>query len=157
MRSKQLLQPVVLNQPGVVLIILLVLLLLSFRTTTTKKLTKKLTKKKMKKGVFYSWFGNVMLLLCSMIAVVEGYSPLPNGNGEHLPADRTGNTLNRIVDDWMDTNKRPGIEAIYGPIGDWDVSSVKNFKHLFYNKNTFNADISKWNVADATNMHSSES
>ena len=83
---------------------------------------------------------------------------LPNGNGCPGWGDcsRTGYTINRIVDDWMDTNKRPGIEAIYGSIGDWDVSLVTNFKYLFWNKVTFNADISKWNVAVAENMKGSK-
>ena len=105
------------------------------------------------------FYGNVLvplvlLLLSMLIVVVESYSQLPNGNGQH--ADRTGNTINRIVDDWLDTNKRPGIEATYGPIGDWEVSLVKNFDYLFHSKYTFNADISKWNVAAAKKMGVSE-
>ena len=107
------------------------------------------------------FYGNVLvplvlLLLSMLIVVVESYSQLPNGNGELSAAKRTGNTINRIVDDWLDTNKRPGIEATYGPIGDWEVSLVTNFKSLFYTKRTFNADISKWNVAAAENMGYSE-
>ena len=107
------------------------------------------------------FYGNVLvplvlLLLSMMIVVVESYSQLPNGNAGHNAATRTGNTINRIVDDWLDTNKRPGIEATYGPIGDWEVSLVQNFKYLFYNKQTFNTDISKWNVAAAETMRFSE-
>ena len=71
---------------------------------------------------------------------------LPNGNDGYDAAGRTGDTLNRIVDDWLDTAKIYAVEAIYGPIGDWDVSAVTNFNYLFYQKTTFNADISKWNV-----------
>ena len=107
------------------------------------------------------FYGNVLvplvlLLLSMLIVVVESYSQLPNGNGEYEAAKRTGNTINRIVDDWLDTNKRPGIEATYGPIGDWEVSLVQNFKYLFWYKTRFNADISKWNVAAAENMEGSE-
>jgi surface protein len=79
---------------------------------------------------------------------------LPNGNGEFEVAKRTGNTLNRIVDDWLDANKRPAIEAIYGSIGDWDVSAVTNFAYLFWHKRTFIADISKWNVSAAESLQS---
>ena len=60
------------------------------------------------------------------------FQKLPDGNGGSSAGDRIGDTLNRIVDDWMDANKRPGIEVIYGPIGDWDVSSVTNFRYLFF-------------------------
>jgi hypothetical protein len=135
---------------------------------TTKKLSKrKKVLEKRTKDVFrvrlVPLFGNVMLLLLSMMIVVESVSPLPNGNGclydgyNGCSRKSTDNTINRIVDDWLDTTKRPGIEAIYGPIGDWDVSLVTNFKYLFYTKYTFNTDISKWNVAAAENMKLSES
>ena len=84
---------------------------------------------------------------------------LPDGNGESEAAKRagyTGYTLNRIVDDWLDPAKRSAVEAIYGLIVDWDVSLVKNFERLFWDKTTFNSDISKWNVAGAENMGTSE-
>merc|ERR1712032_1346815 len=42
-------------------------------------------------------------------------------------------------------NKQPAI-------GDWDVSDVQDLSYLFYQKTNFKADISKWNVANATNM-----
>merc|ERR1719201_1099838 len=42
-------------------------------------------------------------------------------------------------------NKRPAI-------GDWDVSDVQDLSYLFYQKSNFKADISKWNVANATDM-----
>ena len=84
---------------------------------------------------------------------------LPNGNGEITVAQRTGDTLNRIVDDWLDAGTRSAIEATYGPMGQWDVSEVTNFRYLFYGsgtgnekKKTFNIDISNWNVAAAVDM-----
>jgi surface protein len=83
---------------------------------------------------------------------------LPNGNGAQREG-RTGDTLGRIVDDWTDESKRYAIEAIYGPIGDWNVSLVKNFGYLFHAANAktaFNADISKWDTASAENMYASE-
>jgi surface protein len=81
---------------------------------------------------------------------------LPNGNGA-TDGTRIG-FLGGIVDDWIDTDKRPGIELIYGPIQDWDVSLVTNFRYLFTNllHSLFNADISKWNVAAAENMYGSK-
>ena len=131
--------------------------------TTTLTPTRKGSALRRRRGVTLfvpCFYGNVLvplvlLLLSMLIVVVESYSQLPNGNGE-FSSGRTGNTINRIVDDWLDTNKRPGIEATYGPIGDWEVSSVQNFQNLFYTKDTFNADISKWNVAAAENMGGSE-
>ncbi len=40
----------------------------------------------------------------------------------------------------------------YGPIADWDVSSVSNMRELFAKTPTFNDDISKWNVASVSTM-----
>jgi hypothetical protein len=144
---------------------------------TTKKLSKrKKLSKNRKKDVFrvrlVPLFGNVMLLLLSMMIVVESVSPLPNGNG--CPYDgwngcsrkSTDNTLNSILDRWLDTGTRSAVETDYGPMGDWDVSSVANFAYLSYGhssggagyqlKQSFNTDISKWNVAAAENMYGSE-
>jgi hypothetical protein len=37
-----------------------------------------------------------------------------------------------------------------GAIGDWDVSQVKDMSSVFLNKNSFNADISKWVTSSVT-------
>ena len=94
---------------------------------------------------------------------MESFLKLPNGNGEWHTSNRIENTLNRIVDDWLDAGTRSAIEATYGPMGEWDVSEVTNFRYLFYNKVTywdagylFNIDISNWNVAAAVNMQGSK-
>jgi hypothetical protein len=122
-----------------------------------------------------------MLPLLSIMVVVESVSPLPNGNG--CPYDgcadcsvtgcsrkSTDNTLNSIVDRWLDPASRSAVEVMYGPMGDWDVSLVQNFAYLLFGghgdndgpntkyelKRTFNTDISKWNVISAENMQGSE-
>jgi hypothetical protein len=45
----------------------------------------------------------------------------------------------------------------YGPIADWDTAAVTSMAYLFYPSSTarptFNADISKWNVASVSNMY----
>jgi surface protein len=91
-----------------------------------------------------------------MISVVESFLPLPNGNGGFSTDSRTGDTLGRILDDWMDTTKRSGIQTLYGHIGDWNVSSVQNFRYLFVGNSpiavAFNADLSKWNVSAAQDL-----
>ena len=40
----------------------------------------------------------------------------------------------------------------YGVIGDWDVSQVTDFTHLFRYATVFNQDISNWDVSKVTNM-----
>ena len=82
---------------------------------------------------------------------------LPNGNGKHLAADRVGDTLGRIVDDILgtDRSKKEIATKKYGPMENWDVSEVTDISYLFYNKGTMNADLSSWDVSGVTTMESS--
>ena len=43
------------------------------------------------------------------------------------------------------------LNKFNGDISKWDVSSVKNMDHMFFNSQ-FNGDISKWNVSNVKNM-----
>ena len=40
----------------------------------------------------------------------------------------------------------------YGEIGTWCVSRITSMSNLFAEKNTFNADISRWDVSNVRNM-----
>jgi hypothetical protein len=42
--------------------------------------------------------------------------------------------------------------ATYGPIASWNTAAVTSMASLFKRKETFNGDISKWNVARVANM-----
>jgi hypothetical protein len=42
--------------------------------------------------------------------------------------------------------------ASYGNIAEWNTAAVTSMANLFNAKPTFNADISKWNVASVSNM-----
>ena len=60
------------------------------------------------------------------------------------------NLLKRMVNEWL--KDKESASKKYGPIHTWDVSEVKNFKHLFLGATSFNDDISGWNTGSATNM-----
>ena len=93
----------------------------------------------------------LIFLLCT--ATVEAVIPVPNGCSS-FPRCTTG--LEKVVDDWIaGGTKRATVETTYGLIQDWDTSRVTSMYGLFYNKKTFDADLSKWNVAEVTNMRSS--
>ena len=80
-----------------------------------------------------------------------------------LGLDEFGNIIRssaiaKVVDDWIDEDNkgtRSSIELIYGLIQDWDTSDVTSMADLFYLKQEFNADLSKWNVSQVTNMRES--
>ena len=94
-----------------------------------------------------------------MIADVEGYDKLPDGNGcsgaSYHSCTRTG--LLKIVDDYLTGDEQTVAEIVrdYGPIEEWDTSDVTNMALVFLNHN-FNGDISRWNVAKVSNKISSK-
>ena len=109
---------------------------------------------------------------------MDGYSKLPNGDGSNSLTGTAG-TLRRQVYKWIrnaattiqvcnpvcqnqQTNTRTVVVEKYGPIEDWDVSKVTHMAGVFYGVNdlkyfqSFNADISKWNVGAVHNMKNSK-
>ena len=58
------------------------------------------------------------------------------------------NGLLKIVDDWIAGGAaKKAVIAEHGFIEDWDTSEVTSLFYLFYNKQTFNADLSKVSTA----------
>ena len=47
---------------------------------------------------------------------------------------------------------KPYTHPEYGPIADWDVSSVTSMDRMFEGARSFNGDLSKWDVSSVTNM-----
>jgi len=58
--------------------------------------------------------------------------------------------LEVAVDLWQ-INVKSALSQ-YGEMDVWDVSLISNMNRLFYNKQLFNADLSRWNVAAVTDM-----
>ena len=76
---------------------------------------------------------------------------MPNAFSDDQTCDRSIG-LCKVVDDWINPNTRSRIESIYGLIQNWDTTDVTKMDFLFNDKTTFNADLSKWNVAKVTSM-----
>ena len=94
----------------------------------------------------------LIFLLCT--ATVEAVIPVPDC--DPLISFSRSKGLRKVVDDWIaGGTKRDTVETTYGLIQDWDTSRVTSMYYLFYYKYTFNANISKWNVAEVTNMGNS--
>ena len=92
----------------------------------------------------------LIFLLCT--ATVEAVIPVPDCDPLISYSDRSKG-LRKVVDDWIaGGTKRATVETTYGLIQDWDTSKVTSMYFLFYNKRTFDGNISKWNVAEVTNM-----
>ena len=74
-------------------------------------------------------------------------------------------SLQTAVSSWCDSPT--SAEATYGDIGGWNTSGVESFANLFYydtedsgicsSGQTFNADISGWDVSRVTSMVESKS
>ena len=47
---------------------------------------------------------------------------------------------------------RAAAKLQYGPIASWNTSEVTNMRMLFYNKASFNEDISRWDVSNVTSL-----
>ena len=56
--------------------------------------------------------------------------------------------IRQAVDNFIDS----GSTGSFGPIQDWDVSLVTDMSYAFYNKGSFNADLSKWMTSKVTTM-----
>jgi len=79
-----------------------------------------------------------------------GSNALPNGDGS---TSDPGTGLRKVVSDWISGGATKNtVLTTYGPIEDWNVSHVTSLAYLFYNMNTGNPDISKWNAGAVTDM-----
>jgi len=75
-----------------------------------------------------------------------------------MVAQLTDSTIKPVVNAWIsDPNQAQftnvGNTPYYGPIAGWDTSQVTNMGGLFYNKSSFNDDISQWDVSKVTAMN----
>ena len=94
------------------------------------------------------------LIFLLSTATVEAVIPVPDC--DPLISFSRSKGLRKVVDDWIaGGTKRDTVETTYGLIQDWDTSRVTSMYTLFYYKKTFDANISKWNVANVTNMANS--
>ena len=108
-----------------------------------------------------------MRRLSSTVTWVNGLEALPNGHKVCSSSpNRLSTDLCGIVDIWIagtygtvtteEQIAKDGIVGQYGEIEEWDVSQVTTMSFLFYNKRTFNADLSKWNVNNVKSLQSSK-
>jgi len=115
----------------------------------------------------WSWSVTLLFLLLfvtgEFIAIVNAFDPLPNGHSScSALALRKSTDLCGIVDIWIagtygtpsttQTAAKNATVSQYGEIDVWDVSQVTNMDSLFYEKLTFNGDVSKWNVENVLSM-----
>ncbi|CAJ1959964.1 unnamed protein product [Cylindrotheca closterium] len=67
---------------------------------------------------------------------------------------QTRGELINIVGDWFEPSLKASVEAKYGLIGNWCFGAgVTNMEDLFRDRETFNEDISKWDVSAVTSMN----
>ena len=110
---------------------------------------------------FHSLWICVAMLLLNMMKSCEAFEKLPNGNECCSVCSRRctdSSSLGGVVDEWIKGGTaRATVVAKYGEIEIWDTSDVLSLKFVFYQKSTFNEDISKWDVSSVTDMYGSTS
>ena len=83
----------------------------------------------------------LFFILCCGLSMVKGIDPIQDLS-----------ELKSAINTYQDA----ATISKYGPIDNWDVSRVTSLASAFYNKGTFNADLSKWDVSRVTNMYKSK-
>ena len=68
--------------------------------------------------------------------------------------EASGDDLRQAATDYVAGNNVAAIEAEYGPIEGWCVGAVTDFSDVFNGADSFNQDISAWDVSSAVNMDS---
>ena len=53
---------------------------------------------------------------------------------------------------WPRGDSQSAVDGPHGPIGEWDVSGVKDMSRVFSYAKSFNGDISKWDVSKVKDM-----
>ena len=95
---------------------------------------------------------------CCLVSVCEvvGLSPVPDGDGS---SGNSGSGLRKLIFDYLagSGTAYDNVISTYGHIQNWDTSQVTNMRYLFYNMNSGNPDISKWNTSAVTTMQGSKS
>lgn len=104
------------------------------------------------------------LIFLLRTTTVVAFIPVPDGRSPSYKRTTSifcnfNNCLEKVVKDWFaGGTTRDDVETTYGLIQDWDTSEVTSMRYLFDSstsnqmKQTFDADLSKWNVAKVTTM-----
>ena len=89
---------------------------------------------------------------CMLLGV---YDKMPDGCKGKVWTDRDCD-LRKAVDELSADGSveiyQPRYRLTYGPMKDWDMSLVTDLKFAFYEKGSFNGDISKWQTQKVTTL-----
>ena len=120
-----------------------------------KNLQKKRARHRFGYGVlFIEWFKFMAVVCFAMqVVVVHGYEKMPDGcQGKDYWARNCD--LKEAIDALNPDGS--GTHSTYGPVADWDMSLVTDLSGAFYNKGSFNGDISKWQTQKVKSMKGSK-
>ena len=124
-----------------------------------KNLQKRRARHRFGYGVlFIRWFKFMAVVCFAMqVVVVNGYEKMPDGcKGLGYSGGDRSCDLRKAIDELIALKADgSGTHSTYGPVADWDMSLVTDLSFAFYQKGSFNGDISKWQTQKVKSMKES--
>jgi hypothetical protein len=121
--------------------------------------------------VFTNFFAWIKKIICFIFGQKFGFcspptplptpmptpSPIPMPTPMPTPKCRTGPTrfttrqqLNTALNEFINSGYTTNLQQYGANMNEWDVSAITDFSFLFFQRTTFNEDISCWNVGAGT-------
>ena len=96
------------------------------------------------------WEDNITAEVDKLYDLLSPYYNIPDNSG-YLPLNDSSFSL--AINEWfLGGGNQNVVEAVYGPLPQWNTTAVTNMSGAFEERSTFNEDITGWDVSNVTDM-----